>query len=145
MLFCHTISKITLLLSPTCRTLRAIGPADRAKCCLSQFIFFKYCRFLSITTSICPIFQDLSKQLGEANHETLGQTCSVLFTNPDLSCCDSLVMREEAEKLCSLFPGKGLQALHHSAICLRIYDGFAIIAQARQTLVVFFKESPTLK
>lgn len=68
--------------------------------------------------------QDPSKQLGEASCETLGQMCNVLLTNPDPRCCDSLVVREDAEKRCTVFPGEGLQTLLY--ISLPSVSGFTV-------------------
>lgn len=89
--------------------------------------------------------QDPSKELGEVNHKTLGQTRNVLLTNPDPSCCDSLVIREGTKSAALSFQcGSPNASLHQSTICLRICGGFAVV-QAEETTILFFKQSLKLK
>jgi len=54
---------------------------------------------------------------GRSQSQNFGSNMQLfLLTNPDPRCYDSLVIREDTEKFCTLFPGEGLQTLLYTSL-----------------------------
>lgn len=141
----------TLLLSPTCRAPRETAPMgdinNRAKHWLLWFMFFLQVPLISLHNNWHLSYHAGPKQTaGRSQLRNFGSNVQCFAhksRSPLLWFIGCKGRRRKALHYLSRW-GSPNTSRHQSTICLRIYGGFAIV-QARETVILFFKQSLKLK